>query len=145
MEAEPFSACCPSDQSVRSGWIFALRSQGSPYPADGERSGKWLIFASQQAVDELWAKIKRAVEEGELDNLAKVAPACRARKDPRSGEPKQVICVYTHDWADQVEVMRIRLRLRDLGVTWRIGYKADADTAMGRYAQEGHRVCRFWA
>ena len=113
--------------------------------ADGERSGKWLVFATPEAVDELWAKIKSAVEAGELGNLAKVAPIRHARKDLKAGMRTQVICVYSYDWADREDVMRVRDRLLELGITWPIGYKTDADTEAGRYARKGHeRICKFW-
>jgi hypothetical protein len=146
-EAEQFATCLPSDASVRSAWIFASRGgEGGFYPTDCERSGKWLIFATQETVDSLWAQIKAFVKAGKMGNLAKVASARHARKDRKSGMRTQVICVYTYDWTDHEDVTRVRDRLRELGVTWRIGYKADADTEAGRYAHKSHaRVCKFWA
>jgi len=47
----------------------------------------------------------------------------------------RVICVYTYDWADEVDVRRIREELRRLGITWKIPYKADEDTIKGRYGK----------
>ena len=55
------------------------------------RSGKWLIFVSPRNVDEVWEKIKKAVEEGKLGDEAKVSVGKRK---------SHVICVYTYDWTD---------------------------------------------
>ena len=44
-------------------WIYAVRKRGK-YPKATPRSGKWLIFVDPENVDKVWAKIKKAVEEG---------------------------------------------------------------------------------
>jgi Bles03-like protein len=100
VEGDPFSASLPYDSSVRSWWIFAQRAVDSSYPPDGEKSGKWLIFAAEEIVNKLWVKIRTAIEAGRLGNLAIVASIRKARKDPRSGARKHVICVYTYDWTE---------------------------------------------
>ena len=46
-------------------WIYAERQQGE-YPEFAPRSGKWLIFVPEKDIDEVWAKIKKATEEGKL-------------------------------------------------------------------------------
>ncbi len=60
----------PSKEN-REYWLFAERKAGS-YPTHTQRGGKWLIFVSRNAVDEVWRKIKEAVERGKLgDSLPK--------------------------------------------------------------------------
>jgi hypothetical protein len=109
-------------------WLNAKRNVGS-YPPHSERGGKWLIFVSPAQVDEVWAKIKAATEQGLLGSSAKVATAI---PNPNVTNAYKVICVYTYDWADDEDVRRVRQRLRDLGITAKIPYKADADTMAGR-------------
>ncbi|MCW7075225.1 MAG: DUF1917 domain-containing protein [Candidatus Methanospirare jalkutatii] len=73
-------------------WIYAERKRGK-YPKATPRSGKWLIFVDPENVDEVWAKIKKAVEEGKLGDSAKVSTA---KPNPLAGKSKaHVICVYT--------------------------------------------------
>ncbi len=117
-------------------WIYATRKKGK-YPKPTPRTGKWLIFVDPENVDEVWAKIKKAVEEGKLGNSAKVAAA---KPNPMAGKSgAKVICVYTYDWTDEKDVTRIREELRKLGITNKIPYKADEDTLSGKYRITGHR------
>lgn len=117
-------------------FLYAYRQKGK-YPKSIERSGKWLLFVSDDQVDEVWGSIKCAVEEGHLGDSAKVATARpnSLAKDSRT----KVICVYTYDWTDEQDVGRVRRELRQLGFTQKLPYKADEDTLAGRYTQTGHR------
>ena len=95
------------------------------------------IFVDPENVDEVWAKIKKAVEEGKLGDSAKVSTA---KPNPLAGKSRaHVICVYTYDWTDENDVKRIREELRKLGITNKIPYKADEDTLKGKYRITGHR------
>lgn len=69
-----------------------------------------------------------------------------ARPNPNATDSStKVICVYTYDWTDQEDVMRIRQQLRDLGVTSKIPYKADEDTYAGRYRNRGNkRISKYY-
>jgi hypothetical protein len=117
-------------------WLYAKRKSGV-YPEHAERGGKWLIFVPEQQIDEVWEKIALATEQGLLGGSAKVATA---KPNPNAVDPnKRVICVYTYDWADEEDVRRVRQALRELGITWRIPYKADEDTYAGRYRNRGDR------
>ena len=117
-------------------WIYARRKKGN-YPKPTARCGKWLIFVKRTDVDEVWSKIKRAVEEGVLGDTAKVSTA---KPNPHAADPNtHVICVYTYDWADREDVMRIREELRKLGIVNRIPYKSDEDTLKGKYAKFGYK------
>lgn len=113
-------------QAVKEPWIYADRRHKAQYPEYTERSGKWLIFLKRNEADEMWFKIKSAVEEGKLGSAAKISTNHPASL--RFNPNEQVICVYTYDWTDEKDVMRIRRQLRELGVTWKISYKSDEDT-----------------
>ncbi len=106
-------------------------------------SGKWLIFIDRTQVDNIWARIKRATEEGKLGDGAKVSTA---KTNPNSTDlSKNVICVYTYDWTDKDDVMRIREELRQIGITWKIPYKSDLDTIRGKYIVKGHgRISKYF-
>ena len=123
-------------------WIYARREKGT-YHKSSERNGKWLIFVPSQNIDGKWAKIRKATEEGLLGSSSKVSTA---RPNPNSTEPnKHVICVYTYDWADEKDVRQIREQLRELGVTEKIPYKADSDTAAGKYRAKGdQRISKYY-
>jgi Basophilic leukemia-expressed protein Bles03 len=117
-------------------WLFAERKKGK-YPPPTVRSGKWLIFIGADEVDEVWARVKEAAEEGRLGGKAKVATA---RPNPLSRTPdRRVICVYTYDYEDVEDVRRVRQELGRLGIIERIPYKTDEDTLAGRYRVKGHR------
>jgi len=116
-------------------WLYARRRRGR-YPRPTPRSGKWLVFVRPEDVDEVWARIRKAVEEGRLGHAAKVATAA---PNPLARPGRRVICVYTYDWTDEADVRRVREELRRLGITWKIPYKADEDTRRGRYLAAGDR------
>jgi Domain of unknown function (DUF1917) len=129
---EDYDDPTPPTQAMQAGWIYARRKQGD-YPDYTERSGKWLIWLSAETVDRYWQKIKESVEQGFLGNAAKVATAGSGRQ--KAGKP-YVICVYTYDYEDKADVMRIHSVLRDLGIRREIIYKADEDTERLRYGSD---------
>jgi hypothetical protein len=131
--AEPSAATIATDdRPSRFTGDYYIHATG-PQPAEGSarRPGKWLIFVSRSRIDALWETIRRAVEAGRLGHAAKVSTAL---PDPLSPDPKKhVICVYTADEDDAVDVRRVREVLRQVGVTWKIPYKSDAATRAGQY------------
>ncbi len=117
----------------RERWIWARAPYEEP---DGPiEPGKWLVFVSEDDVDEVWEKIERTTEVGLLGGSAKVSTAYPSDYDPS----KRVICVYCNASWDEGEVMRIREELRELGIVGKIPYKTDAATRAGRYADKGYR------
>jgi len=140
-------------QETRATWLHAFRQTGD-YPDSTEFSGKWLVWYHVTRIDRAWLNIKKAVEQGQMGNEAKVLTAYGAEKPlPRSNrdivlgvlglqqrEPERqafhVICVYTYDWTDIIDVMGIRGELRSLGVKREIAYKADRDTRQRRYGKD---------
>lgn len=104
-------------------WIYADR-EIEGYPDDTDRSGKWLIWLSPETIDRYWVKIRDAVRAGKLGDQAKVSTH-RALSEQR---PRYVICVYSYDYNDVADVMRIREELRKLGIQREIIYKSNEDT-----------------
>ena len=122
-------------------WIYANRKKGE-YPEPTPRNGKWLVFVNEKDVDEVWAKIKKATEDGKLGSSAKVATA---KPSPLGESGKKVICVYTYDWTDEKDAKRVRKELRKLGITNKIPYKSDEDTLSGKYRATGHaRISKYY-
>jgi hypothetical protein len=109
---------------------------------DDEKAGKWLIFLQDDRVDGLWRKVRNATAAGELGISARVSTA---KPNPESRDERKVIYVYTKDWADEADVMRVRERLREMGVIERIGYKRNIETFRGEYSEKGKKVTYYSA
>lgn len=139
--SEPFTDSNPSEVHEVF-WIIAKRKLGE-YPLTSPQSGKWLIFVPNSQIDEIWKLIKQATEEGNLGGSAKVSTM---RPNANSNdESKKVICVYTYDWTDEEDVMRVRGALRALGHTQKLAYKSDQATMEGKYQVSGHsRISKYW-
>lgn len=114
-------------------FIWAENRKGK-YPDSTENCGKWLIFVSPKEINELWQKVKLALKNGKFGDSAKVSTA---KPNPNANSKDHVICVYTYDWTDKEDVMRIRNELRNIGVDWKIPYKSDKYTLQGKYKVKG--------
>jgi hypothetical protein len=115
-------------------WIYAFRQKGK-YHESNVNSGKWLVFVNIKNVDAVWGKIKLATENGLLGESSKVATA---KPNPNAGKSNlKVICVYTYDYTDKDDVLRIRNELRKIGIINKIPYKTDNATREGRYEVKG--------
>ncbi len=126
-----FAEGLPS-QEERHIWIHAFRKTGD-YPDDTEFSGKWLVWLSAAVIDRYWQAIREACGQGRLGNEVKVSTA--ASRQVKEGKPF-VICVYSYDYTDIIDVMGIRQVLRVLGIKKPIPYKADEDTLRLRYGSD---------
>ena len=115
-------------------WIYATRQKGA-YPDSNENSGKWLVFVHIHNVDSVWEKIKLATENGLLGDSSKVATA-KPNPNAKNNNMK-VICVYSYDYTDKDDVMRIREWLRKIGIENKIPYKSDNATRQGQYLVNG--------
>ncbi len=109
---------------------------------DDENAGKWLIFIEAGEVDAAWRWIRDETVAGRLGISAKVSTA---KPNPESRDDRKVIFVYTRDWRDEEDVMRVRERLRELGFTERLGYKRNIETYKGEYSKKGKRVTYYSA
>jgi hypothetical protein len=88
--------------------------------------GKWLIFAKPETAQALWSKIAKDVVEGKLGPSAKIST---------SNSKQHVICVYTENFTDEADVIRVRDRLREIGFTSKLNYKPDAYTYCDIYTK----------
>lgn len=123
-------------------WIVQDAPGVSPDAIEDELAGKWLIFVPPAEVDSAWARVRDATCRGELGISSKVSTA---RPDPDSRDERKVIYVYTRDWRDEADVMRVREKLRELGFTERIGYKRNIETYRGEYSERGKKVTYYSA
>ena len=123
-------------------WIVLDAPGSAPEAIEDENAGKWLIFQEPDQVDASWKKVRDATVAGELGISAKVSTA---KPNPDSRDNRKVIYIYTKDWADETDVMRVREKLRELGFVDRIGYKRNLETFAGEYAKKGKRVTYYAA
>jgi len=123
-------------------WIVLDAPGSAPEAIEDENAGKWLIFQDPDQADSSWKKVRDATVAGELGISAKVSTA---KPNPDSRDNRKVIYVYTKDWADEADVMRVREKLRELGFVDRIGYKRNIETFAGEYAKKGKRVTYYAA
>ena len=89
--------CQPPSKATNGYWLFASGKKGK-YPKHTPRSGKWLIFVNAKDIDEVWAKIKKATEEGKLGAEAKVSTPKPKPADIGYKKDEHVICVYLNFW-----------------------------------------------
>ena len=123
-------------------WIVLDAPGSAPEAIEDENAGKWLIFQEPDVVDAAWKKVRDATIALELGISAKVSTA---KPNPDSRDNRKVIYVYTKDWADEADVMRVRGKLKELGFVDRIGYKRNLETFAGEYASKGKRVTYYSA
>jgi hypothetical protein len=123
-------------------WIVQDAPGSAPEAIEDENAGKWLIFQEPDQVDAVWNKVRDATVALELGISAKISTA---KPNPDSRDARKVIYVYTKDWADEPDVMRVREKLRELGFVDRIGYKRNIETFAGEYAKKGKRVTYYSA
>jgi len=93
------------------------------------KSGNWLLFPSNQAVDKIWEAIKNMLREGKLGNSCSVLPA--GKRHSTNGAHLLNINTYNHE--DIADVMRVLLNLRDeqslkIVTNCQINYKSDEPT-----------------
>jgi hypothetical protein len=98
-------------------------------------SGKWLVFRHRDEIDEVWTKIASSTINGELGSSAKVSTALQE-------EMRHVICIYTEDYFDNDDIMRVRTKLRELGIEETLYYKPDIYTRLNIYS--GNKAVRPW-
>ncbi|MDO5846277.1 MAG: DUF1917 domain-containing protein [Methanocorpusculum sp.] len=121
-------------------WIQQAKPGSAPDAVGAEQAGKWLIFLDPANVDMAWEKIRKATVAGELGIGAKVSTS---KDNEDSRDDKKVIYVFTPDWSDEPDVMRVREKLKELGFADRIGYKRNLDTYAGEYREKGKRVTYY--
>jgi hypothetical protein len=123
-------------------WIVQDAPGSAPEAIEDENAGKWLIFQEPDQADSAWIKVRDATVALELGISAKVSTS---KPNPDSRDNRKVVYIYTKDWADEPDVMRVREKLRELGFVDRIGYKRNIETFAGEYAKKGKRVTYYSA
>ncbi|MDR0980747.1 MAG: DUF1917 domain-containing protein [Methanocalculaceae archaeon] len=121
-------------------WIQQGRPGAETGATGAEEAGKWLIFLAPEEVDAAWQKVRNATVAGTLGIGAKVSTA---KENEDSRDDRKVIYVFTADWSDEEDVMRVREELKNLGFVDRIGYKRNLDTYAGEYREKGKRVTYY--
>jgi hypothetical protein len=88
-------------------------------------SGKWMLFPSDEDYPRCWRLAVEGTAQGRLGILSKAAT-------PSTIDPVNLICVYTYDFTDMVDVQRVLEALVDLGLCRKDGspiyYKCDGYT-----------------
>jgi hypothetical protein len=123
-------------------WIVQDAPGSAPKAIEDENAGKWLIFQEPGLADAAWKKVRDATVALEIGISAKVSTS---KPNPESRDNRKVIYVYSKNWADEEDVMRVREKLRELGFVDRIGYKRNIETFAGEYAKKGKRVTYYSA
>ncbi|RXE56644.1 hypothetical protein ABH15_00200 [Methanoculleus taiwanensis] len=123
-------------------WIVEDAPNAGCSPVDDELGGKWLIFAEPADADEAWRRVRNETAAGRLGTSARVSTA---KENPDARDNRTVIYVYTADWRDEADVMRVRERLRELGFVDRLGYKRNIETYQGEYSEKGKKVTFYSA
>ncbi|KAK4498085.1 hypothetical protein PRZ48_010741 [Zasmidium cellare] len=104
---------------------------------DRATCGKWMFFPKEEDLPRFWRLVATATSEGKLGPTSKVGTF-----DPL--EPKTVICVYTYDFSDTEDVIRVLHELSDLGLLAKNGlpiyYKCDAYTYLDIKSQNPYRL-----
>ncbi|KAF2445813.1 DUF1917-domain-containing protein [Karstenula rhodostoma CBS 690.94] len=92
--------------------------------------GKWMLFPSVEDLTRIWRLVVDGVINNRLGPSAKVAP-----DEGKPGE--RLICIYTKDFQDKKDVLRVLRQLVSIGVVdpklKPIYYKADAYTYLDIY------------
>lgn len=70
-----------------------------------------MIFCPPSEVDEIWSKIAKATSTNSLGIAAKVAP----NDGSLLTRPHRLICIYTEDFSDKMDVYRVLKALREMG------------------------------
>lgn len=114
-------------------WVHAYPHRGEQKPI---RAGKWLLWLPCAYVADSWGPIRSAVEDGTLGLSAKISTEWGLTNDPAGPWTKHVVCVYTYDWRDRPDVLRVAEGLHHIGVVKKmtLSYKPDIFTRAGRYS-----------
>ncbi|XP_023340870.1 uncharacterized protein LOC111710907 isoform X3 [Eurytemora carolleeae] len=103
--------------------------------------GKWMVQVPSEKVDEVWGLIATAIFNEDFGSAvlsAKVSP----KGDENSVEDPNmhVICVYTSDFTNMEEVVKVENVLRNLGIRRDLNYKPDLYTSLGIYRGNPYKI-----
>ncbi len=84
-------------------------------------------MGGRSEIDLIWERISHKTQRGILGIAAKVSTKFQKKQ-------QHVICVYTDDYFNSEEILRVREKLRDIGIQEQIYYKPDIYTHLGIYS-----------
>jgi len=115
-------------------WVRAYSPD--PTTIDQLLVGKWMIRIQCAYVSYCWDKVRTATESGTLGIGAKVSTDWGDANDPSGPWNTHVICIYTQDWRERDDVLRVARVLHEVDAVRRLvlRYKPDIETYAGRYA-----------
>lgn len=117
-------------------WIY-VKATSDDYPETiNGKGGKWLIFIPEDKVDIVWQKIRKSILKNKLVRYAKCSTIIK-NKHSQNNKTDCVICIYTYDYTDEVDVRVIRYKLKKLGFREKLYYKTDNATREGIYKNNG--------
>lgn len=114
-------------------WLVARNSTDIEY-VDDRFVGKWLLFLSEDEIDDAWDKIKIGVRNGDLWS-AKTSASYH-------GDPSYVVKIYTKDYNDLDDVIRVLDYLENSEIKpsdTKIYYKTEEQTRAGIYHGDSTR------
>lgn len=121
----------PPSNETKKYWIHAQGTGKGCYENNQTYVGKWLIFISEQYINDIWNKIKIATNQEELSIGSKVSTKRQINEKIASN---YVICIYTEDYRDKENVKYVLQQLRKIGIIHILYYKADSTTLQGIYS-----------
>jgi len=102
----------PPSKTKDSFWIEA-RPPFSDTIGDPRLVGKWMVYVALRRLDESWEKIRKSTIESRLGFLSKSSTA-KKNFSPNVAS-NRMIFVYTHDYYEIDDVLRVGRELNDLG------------------------------
>ena len=103
--------------------------------------GKWMVQVPSEKVDEVWGLIATAIFNEDFGSAvlsAKVSP--KGDENGVEDPNMHVICVYTSDFTNMEEVVKVENVLRNLGIRRDLNYKPDLYTSLGIYRGNPYKI-----
>jgi hypothetical protein len=102
----------PPSKTKDTFWIEA-RPPYSSTIGDPRLVGKWVVYVALRKLDESWEKIRKSTVESRMGFLSKSSTA--KKNFSPNVVPNRMVVVYTHDYYDTDDVLRVGRELNDLG------------------------------
>ena len=104
---------------------------------DGYLSGKWIIQVKPEKIDDIWKILDELVSNSLIWGAQVSTKRLRKKKD----EDHHVLKVYTPNYFDESDVLRVRRLLKEkCDIHEEIVYKPDIYNILGIYSGEGDLI-----
>lgn len=123
----------PSENTLEDWYVY---HSSKDYPKHTINGGKWLIFCNEYTINKTWDLIKIAQDNGLLGNVCKTS----TKKNSSKNNNSFVICIYTYDFNDKDDILRVRENLKLLGFNNVLKYKRDIETKKGIYGSKNENL-----